>query len=154
MENTAMIWRLALLLLFIMPFAANASHSGSPPEALPGGRIISVDEAKAINDASGAFFIDVRNPINYGRGHLPPATSLPYEGSAASPGDKAGFIRGLPKAKDTPLVIYSHGPTGWKSYRAAQTAIEAGYKKVYWLRDGFGAWEASGYPVKYGAERN
>jgi len=149
-----MLWRLALLLLFLMPFAANANHLGSPPAALPGGRIISVDEAKALLDAKGASFIDVRNPINYGRGHLPQAISIPFDGSADSPGDKAALVKSLPKDKDKPLVIYSHGPTGWKSYRAAEAAIEAGYKNVYWMRDGFGAWEARGYPVKFGAERN
>ena len=50
----------------------------------------------------------------------------------------------LPADKAARLVFYSDGPTGWKSYKAAVTAVKAGYRKVHWFRGGFPEWRSSG----------
>ena len=54
----------------------------------------------------------------------------------------------LPADKAAKIVIYSDGPAGWKSYKAAVLAIKAGYKNVFWMREGFAGWTAKSYPVE------
>jgi rhodanese-related sulfurtransferase len=123
------------------------------PLVLEGGRVISAAEARAIMAEGTASVFDTRYPINYGRGHLPSAISLPYKGRSAN---RVGFnaavdhidLSKLPAWKDATVVFYSHGITGWKSYKAAVLAIRAGYRNVLWMRGGIAEWKAKGYPVE------
>ena len=149
-----MFRNLLICLVILITASVAAAEEEYAPERLEGGIVISVDGAKAIDDIGEALFIDVRNPINYGRGHIPSAASMPFDGSSNDAAEAAGFLERLPKKKDTMIVIYSHGITGWKSYRAAFKAVEAGYRQIHWMREGFKAWEERGYPVKYGSERD
>ena len=97
----------------------------------------------------------MRNPINYGKGHIPTATSLPYSGKVIKevgydpPKDTIDMSK-LPSDKNASVIFHSHGDTGWKSYISAVLAIHSGYKNVSWLRDGYGGWQSKGYPVKLG----
>ena len=148
------MFRNLLICLVILITTSVASATDRPaPERLEGGIVISADGAKAIHDVGEALFIDVRNPINYGRGHIPSAVSMPFDGSREDAAEEKEFLDQLPEKKNTLIVIYSHGPTGIKSYRAALNAIEAGYRQIHWMREGLKAWEEKGYPVKYGTER-
>jgi rhodanese-related sulfurtransferase len=123
------------------------------PKTLEGGKIISAEEAKALADKNGARFFDMRSAINFGKGHLPGATALPYKENSEY---KAGFdaskdvfdLSKLPTDKNASIVFYSDGPSGWKSYKAAVLAKKAGYKKVMWLREGTKGWEAKKYPLQ------
>lgn len=149
-----MFRNLLICLVILIVAGSVASATDRPaPERLEGGIVISADGAKAIHDVGEALFIDVRNPINYGRGHIPSAVSMPFDGSREDAAEEKEFLDQLPEKKNTLIVIYSHGPTGIKSYRAALKAIEAGYRQIHWMREGLKAWEEKGYPVKYGTER-
>lgn len=123
------------------------------PDSLEGCKIITIKEAKALIDSNDAAFFDVRNPINYGRGHLPGALSLPFKGKVVKKADFSSNsdnidLSKLPEDRMKSIVFYSHGATGWKSYFAAKIAIQQGFKSVMWMRNGYGEWKAN-----YGSKR-
>jgi rhodanese-related sulfurtransferase len=143
----------AAFLLFLAATVALAEDKPDTPNSLPGGKVISVEDAKKLVDSKGAIFLDTRSVINFGKGHIPGATSVSYK-------EKSDFkvdfdasqdqlnLSKLPADKAAKLVFYSDGPKGWKSYKAAVVAIKSGYKSVMWMRDGSGAWIAKGYPTE------
>ncbi len=148
-------WRFGIagMVILLMTNVALADKGIPTPESLPGGKIILAMDAKSLLDQNKAMFFDVRNPINFGRGHVPGATALPYSGKSKKivdfdmSLDKFDTSK-LPEDKNSVIIIYSHGITGWKSYKAAVSAIHAGYKDVHWMREGFGKWLELGYPTK------
>lgn len=146
----------ARLLLFFALFLTSPALAGEAPAplVLEGGRVITVDEAKAYFDSGKTLFIDVRNPLNFGRGHIPSAIAAPFDGSSQDAGEKKLFLNRLPRDRDAAIVFYSHGETGWKSYRAATAAIRAGYRNVMWMRSGLHGWESKGYAVSIGPGMN
>jgi len=122
------------------------------PQELSGATVLSVEECKKLLEAKVKVF-DVRNELEYEDGHLPGAVSLPYkEKSAKSVNfdmavDHFNLTR-LPADKDIPIVFYCNGESCWKSYKASVTAIQAGYKKVFWFKGGFPEWVSKGFPVE------
>ncbi len=145
-----------------LSFAAAASLSAGAlaaedppsPTALKGGKIITPADAKKLLDAKTATFVDPRSAVNYGKGHVPGAVLVAYKGKSENvenfdaaldsfPMDK------LPKDKAAPVIFYGHGDTGWKAYKAAVLAINAGYSKVHFMRAGMQGWEAGGLPVEH-----
>lgn len=146
---------LGVLFAIVCVYAPSNAIEDKPetPKTLEGVKIISAEEAKTLLDKKEVKFFDMRSAINYGKGHLAGATALPYkensEYKAGFDGSKDGFDLGkLPADKNTMMVFYSDGPTGWKSYKAAFLAKKAGYKKVMWLREGTKGWEAKKLPLK------
>jgi len=123
------------------------------PKTLEGVKVISAVEAKALYDKKGATFFDMRSAINFGKGHIPGATAVPYKEMSEF---KVGFdsskdtfdLKKLPADKNKVIVFYSDGPSGWKSYKAAFMARKAGYKNVMWLREGSKVWEANKFPME------
>ena len=123
------------------------------PKTLEGVKVISAVEAKALFDKKSASFFDMRSAINFGKGHIPGATALPYkelsEFKVGFDASKDSFdIKKLPADKNKIIVFYSDGPSGWKSYKAAFLARKAGYKNVMWLREGSKAWETNKFPME------
>jgi len=149
-ENCVLFRIIFFFALFLT--APSFAHEQAAPLRIEGGRVISVDEAKAIFDSGKALFIDVRNPLNFGRGHIPSAIAMPFDGKEAGQPEKSDFRKKLPVHKGASIVFYSHGPTGWKSYRAALEAIRAGYGNVMWMREGLEGWRSKGYPISVGPE--
>lgn len=134
-------------------WAGAALAQSQTPTSLAGAKVISVEEGSKLASGKNAAFIDTRNAMNFGKGHVPGARAVPYKGSSEDAADfdpsKDQFDLGkLPTAKDQPVVFYSDGPTGWKSYKAAAQAVKAGYKHVHYMRDGWSAWQAKGLPVE------
>jgi rhodanese-related sulfurtransferase len=138
----------ALLFLAAPVFAADQTLT---PDTLPGGKVISVDEAKSMVGKN--TFFDMRTAMSFGKGHLPGARALPYkQASDKTPGFDASQdkfdLSELPSDKAAAIVFYSDGPAGWKSYKAAVSAIRAGYSNVMWFRGGTSEWEANGYVLE------
>jgi len=125
------------------------------PIVLNGGKIITAAEAKRLINKEKAFLVDCRSAFNYGKGHIPTAQLISYQhiykksASGSKPTFKKIDTSKLPDAKNTTIIFYSHGSTGWKSYKAATVAIEAGYSHVLWLRGGLKEWFDAGYVVEY-----
>lgn len=122
------------------------------PSRLEGGKVISCEEAKKLLDAKASFF-DTRSVVNFGKGHVPGAIAAAYkEKSEKVVGFDAKLdsfdLDKLPKDKSSPVVIYSDGPTGWKSYKAAVLSIQAGYKNVHYMRGGMAEWQSKGLAIE------
>ena len=148
------LYVLALFLYSPLPSMADARNTETPT-VLSGGKIITAAEAKQLLDKEKVFLADCRSAFNYGKGHIPTAKHISYQhtykksASGTKPTLKNTDISKLPSEKDAAIIFYSHGSTGWKSYKAARAAIEAGYSRVLWLRGGLNEWIKTGYSVKY-----
>ena len=133
-------------------FKSVASMLNTTPTSLPGAKIVSAAEAKALI-AKGVPVYDVRVDDEYKMAHVPSAISVPYkEGSAKEvdfdQGDDQFALNKLPKDKNAPFMMYCDGTICWKSYKSAVMAIEAGWKNVYWFRGGFPEWKEAGLPIE------
>ena len=142
-----------LMCLFVLSLSLSAfAGEISAPEVLEGGRIVTVEEAKAYFDSGKALFVDVRNPLNYGKSHIPTAIAAPFAVGNGGGLQRLDFLKKLPNDKGAPIIFYSHGETGWKSFNAAIEAIRAGYAKVMWMREGFTSWEKKNFEAVSGPE--
>lgn len=90
--------------------------------------------------AQGALVVDVRQPDEWMRGHIPQAELIPLDGIYLF--GKA--IDGQPKDKELILVC----EMGQRSVMAAEIALVAGYTKVYNLMGGMSAWRARRLPTE------
>ena len=142
------------MVLLLLAVILQAQAAGVPtPMILDGGQIIGVEQAQALRADPRVVFIDTRNPVNYGRSHIAGARLMAYRGGSANRPDfdptlDEFDVSRLPEDKQTVIVFYSHGDTGWKSYKAAVTAISAGYQRIHWMRDGFAVWKERGLPME------
>jgi rhodanese-related sulfurtransferase len=150
--KTSSVWKL-IAGAAVLAFAGAALAESETPTSFAGGKVISVEDAHKLADAKTAYFVDTRSVVNFGKGHVPGAHAMPYKGSSEDvanfDGSKDQFDTSkLPANKDQALVFFSDGPTGWKSYKAAVLAVKAGYKNVNYMRSGWTAWQAKGFPVE------
>lgn len=136
----------AMLAVALPAFAANT------PESLNGATVVNADKAKELM-GGGAKMIDTRVAAEYAEAHIAGAINVPYKEKSAKSADfDAGQdsfdLSKLPGDKNAAVISYCNGAECWKSYKGAIAMIKAGYKKVYWFRDGIPAWKAKGYPVE------
>ena len=87
----------------------------------------------------GTLLLDVREPEEYARGHVPGAVNLPQAELATRLGE-------VPR--DRPVQVICQG--GYRSLRSAQFLKQRGYESVASVRGGTGAWQAAGNPVEMG----
>ncbi len=142
----------AVALMFAIAGVAGA-EDGPTPTKLEGVKIVPTDEVKALLGQKDVYVFDMRKSLNYGKGHLKGAVSLPFKWTADN--EDASKRQGefnqsvMPKDKNAKIIFHSDGPTGWKSYYASKIAKDAGYKNVMWYRDGFDDWSTKGYAVEH-----
>ena len=90
------------------------------------------------------LMIDIRPTREYdgtggdGKGHIPDAMSIPYEGLESRLGD-------LEEYKDREIVTMC--PRGGLSLVAAELMTKAGFKDVKSLKGGMESWNRKGYPT-------
>jgi SulP family sulfate permease len=84
-----------------------------------------------------ALLIDVREPEEYARGHLPNSRLLPLR-------DVVGAIGDLPR--DRPIFLVSR--SGRRSTRAMRLIVDLGYEEVFNLKGGILSWKARGRPLE------
>jgi rhodanese-related sulfurtransferase/ABC-type phosphate/phosphonate transport system substrate-binding protein len=118
------------------------------PRTLPGA---TVADAKAVAQllSAGATYIDTRTEAEFKAGHVPGAVLVPYHEKSAKDADFDAALDKFEIAKLGPdkneeLIFACNGPECWKSFKASQAALKAGYRKVYWFRGGFPEWRSSG----------
>ncbi len=128
----------AIVGLAMMSVGAAAEVS---PTAVDGATTVSVDEAVELFD-QGAVFVDVRKASDVDAGTVPGAVHLDVNTglTAESLAEVAGT--------SDPVVFFCNGVSCLRSSDACVMAVEWGYTTVYYLRDGYPAWEAAGYPVQ------
>ena len=125
------------------------------PRSLPGATVVDAPTVAQLLQ-SGATYVDTRTEAEFKSGHVPGAILVPYQEKSAKDAD---FDAGLDKFettklgadRDAPLVFACNGPECWKSFKASQAALKAGYRKVYWFRGGFPEWRNSGLKLETAA---
>jgi len=127
-----------LLGLLLAPIAGLASVS---PVTVDGATTVTVDEAVELFD-EGVVFVDVRKDSDFDAGRIPGAIHLDIK-SAFTESALSEVV-----AKDERIVIYCNGESCLRSSEASQMAVGWGFSNIFYLRDGYPAWEAAGFPVE------
>ncbi len=92
---------------------------------------------KALMENEGALVVYPLSPIEFDNKHIKGSVNIVMDKLATD----------LPGDKNRKLVFYCLGTKCVASWRAAEKAVELGYKNVYAFREGIPAWEAAGYPM-------
>jgi rhodanese-related sulfurtransferase len=101
---------------------------------------ISPADAKAkIDSGAPLFVLDVREPDEFEKGHIPKAMNIPR-------GLLEFKISGAIPNKDAQIIAYCK--SGGRSCLACETLQELGYKNVESIAGGWAAWLKAGYPVE------
>ncbi|MBC7860845.1 MAG: rhodanese-like domain-containing protein [Burkholderiaceae bacterium] len=108
-----------------------------PAIALRGKRATVLEVTQLINRGK-TMIIDVREPAEFGTGHLPDAKNIPL----AQLADKIGELDKM-KAKSIVVVCES----GARSASAARILTKAGFEDVVNLDGGLVAWRHQGLPL-------
>ncbi|TNE56013.1 MAG: rhodanese-like domain-containing protein [Bacteroidetes bacterium] len=88
--------------------------------------------SKELKAKQNAQLIDVRTPGEYQGGHLDGARNIDYL-------DESFATKIETLDKNRPVFVYCQA--GGRSGRAASMLVKAGFKEVYDLRGGYGAWK-------------
>jgi len=115
-------------------------YTDDQEEALPY-TTIGTDDAKSMIDA-GAHVIDVRQPDEWDRGHIPEATLVPLDGIYSF--GRALKDLNIPEDEDVIFVC----AMGNRSASASEIALVAGLIKVYNLANGMNGWVGRRYPIE------
>jgi rhodanese-related sulfurtransferase/ABC-type phosphate/phosphonate transport system substrate-binding protein len=118
------------------------------PRALPGADVV---DAKAVSQLlqAGAIYVDTRTEAEFKAGHVPGAKLVPYHEKSAKDADFDASLDKFDLAqlgsdRNAELIFACNGAECWKSFKASQAAMKAGYKNVNWFRGGFPEWRSSG----------
>jgi rhodanese-related sulfurtransferase len=93
--------------------------------------------AAALKDTS-ILILDVRPPADFLEGHLPRATSFPFN-------DLADKISNISDYKNRPLLVYCR--TGNRSINAIQILSKHGFDNILYLRGGIQSWSGEGFEL-------
>ena len=127
------------LLLIAVAFASGAMLLWPYVRRAGGGPSVNTQQATQLINREDAVLIDVREPGEFGAGHILGAKNVPLarieEGSAE-----------LAKRKDRPLVVYDE--RGERAAKAVAALKNQGFGRVVNLSGGIGAWQQAGLPVE------
>jgi rhodanese-related sulfurtransferase len=110
-----------------------------------------VDEARRLVD-EGALVLDVREPGEFGNGHIAGARNVPrgmLELRAAA--DSPVADPELAEHRDDQILVYCTKSPSARSLFAAQTLATLGYEQVSVIEGGLNAWAEAGLPTEEGA---
>jgi len=128
---------IAAAFLALAPVVAAAD---SPP-SVNGATTVTAAEAYALFE-QGAAFIDGRTSSDFATGRIPGAVNLD-QASSFTQASLAAVV-----AKADPVVFYCNGRSCLRSSEESALAVSWGYTAVHYMRDGYSAWEAAGYPIE------
>lgn len=121
-----------LLLQDILENAFQKTKSLSPTQAV----------AEMNNDET--VVIDVREPQEYSKGHIPNSINLPL-------GSIDEKIDALKLDRQSPLIIACQ--IGTRSSAAGKKLSNAGFEQIFTIRGGVQAWEDNHLPLKKGSSK-
>ena len=152
LTNRLLSGLLKTLCALALSAAASMAFAADTPMDLAGATMVTAEQAKKLADG-GTPVIDARVAMEYAEAHIKGAKSVPYKEKSGKdakfdPKDDSFDLAKLPADKGAAVIFYCNGGECWKGYKAAKTAVDAGYKKVQWLRGGIPEWKAKGYPVE------
>jgi len=119
-------------------------------EALASVEAVSPQEVrKGLDGGQVNLVIDVREPKEWERGHLPGAINVPrgmleLRADPESPATDPA----LSADKDARVIVYCLKAPGARSVLAAQTLGTMGYSNVAMMRGGLEEWQAEGLPAE------
>jgi rhodanese-related sulfurtransferase len=128
------------LLLIAVAFVSGAMLLWPYVRRAGGGPSVSAAQATQLINREDALVLDVRDPGEYGSGHILGAKNVPLSRIAAGGSEIAA------KRKDKPVIVYCDN--GNRSTKAAAALRSQGYAKVVNLSGGLGAWQQAGLPVE------
>ena len=126
------------LLLIVVAVVSGAMLVWPLVRRSTGGPHVDPAAATRLINREDALVIDVRDPGEYGAGHILGAKNVPLA-SVAERGDIA-------KKKDRPLIVYCD--SGARASKAASALRQQGFTRVLSLSGGLGAWQQAGLPVE------
>lgn len=139
-----------LLILALVPAAWSPAEDAVGPakgltkqelvaEAKAQIRSVSIEEAKAMWDEGGHYFIDSRETREFRTGHIPGALHVPR-------GWLEFKIADLAPEQDASIVVYCR--SGDRSSLGVLALRRMGYVNAVNLDGGWRAWNKAGYPVQ------
>jgi rhodanese-related sulfurtransferase len=128
------------ILLIAVAFFSGAMLLWPYVRRVGGGPSVSTTQATQLINREDALVVDVRDPGEYGAGHILGAKNVPLSKIEAGGAEIAA------KRKDKPVIVYCD--TGNRSAKAAAALRAQGYAKVLSLSGGLGAWQQAGLPVE------
>ena len=102
-----------------------------------GGPSVNPTQATQLINREDALVVDVREPGEYGAGHILGARNVPLARIGEAP---------VAKKMDKPVIVYCD--TGNRSAKAAAALRSQGYARAVNLAGGLGAWQQAGLPVE------
>ena len=125
------------LLLFAVALVSGAMLLWPLFRKSTGGPWVSTSEATHLINREDALVLDVRDPGEYGAGHILGAKNVPL--SRLGDGEVA-------KRKERPVIVYCDGSE--RSSKAVSALRKQGYTRVVNLSGGLKAWQQAGLPVE------
>jgi rhodanese-related sulfurtransferase len=126
------------LLLFVVAFVSGAMLLWPLFRRSTGGPWVSTAQATHLINREDALVLDVREPGEYGGGHILGAKNVPMS--------RLGDGAELPKRKERPLIVYCDG--GERASKAVAALKKQGFTRVVNLTGGLKAWQQAGLPVE------
>ena len=124
------------------------------PRTLPGVQMVDARTVAQLLE-KGARYIDTRNDVEFKAGRVAGATLVPYVEKSAKDADfdpsqdQFALVDTIPD-RGADLIFGCNGPECWKSFKASQAAMKAGYTRIHWFRGGFPEWRSAGMKVDAG----
>ena len=125
------------LLLFVVAFVSGAMLLWPLFRKTTGGPWVTTAEATHLINREDALVVDVRDPGEYGAGHILGAKNVPL--SRFGDADVA-------KRKERPVIVYCDGTE--RASKAVAALKKQGYTRVVNLSGGLKAWQQAGLPVE------
>jgi rhodanese-related sulfurtransferase len=128
------------LLLIAVAFVSGAMLLWPYVRRASGGPSVSAVQATHLINREDALVLDVRDPGEFGGGHILGAKNVPLSRIDAAGSEIAA------KRKDKPVIVYCDN--GSRSAKAAAALRGQGFARVVNLTGGLGAWQQAGLPVE------
>ena len=126
------------ILLIVVAFASGAMLMWPLVRRATSGPGVSTARATHLINREDALVVDVREPGEFGAGHILGAKNVPLARVGAAPE--------LAKRKDKPLILYCD--TGDRASKAAAELRKQGFANVVTLSGGLPGWQQAGLPVE------
>lgn len=127
------------LLLIVVAFVSGGMLLWPFLRRTAGGPWVSPAQATHLINREDALVLDVRDPGEYGTGHIIGAKNVPLARIEEGGAD-------LLKRKDKPLIVYDE--RGERAAKAVAALKKHGFGRVVNLSGGLGAWQQAGLPVE------
>ena len=130
-----------LMLVMIFVVILLALVGGEASRLFRGYKELSPSGLTLLINRESPLLVDLSSNQDFEKGHIAGARHVPL--SQFDPENKE-----LAKVRELPVAVYCKN--GHTSSQAASRLVKAGFKQVYWLGGGLGAWQQGGLPTTKG----